>query len=171
MGTVERIAMDAGVDGTMRRRLRWDRSGRMGLGLHDVHGNAWEWVEDCWHGNYEGAPVDGSAWVSGGDCEKWVLRGGSWFDRSQEPPVRHPQQELAREPAQLLRVPYSQNAYPMSPYLFTSFVGVQGAERSGAPWPSCLRYQGADSSPGLPFQQRERHRGATLSRRETSHDD
>ena len=50
-----------------------------GFGLHDVHGNVWEWVEDCWHGNYEGAPVDGSAWVSGGDCEVRVLRGGSWF--------------------------------------------------------------------------------------------
>jgi formylglycine-generating enzyme required for sulfatase activity len=50
-----------------------------GFGLHDVHGNVWEWVEDCWHGNYEGAPVDGSVWVSGGYCEDRVLRGGSWF--------------------------------------------------------------------------------------------
>ncbi len=50
------------------------------FGLHDVHGNVWEWVVDCWHGDYEGAPVDGSAWSSGGDCGKRVLRGGSWFD-------------------------------------------------------------------------------------------
>ena len=49
-------------------------------GLHDVHGNVWEWVEDCWHGNYEGAPGDGSAWTSSGDCSRRVLRGGSWFD-------------------------------------------------------------------------------------------
>ena len=49
-----------------------------GFGLHDVHGNVWEWVEDCWHKNYEGAPVDGTAWVSGGDCGYRVLRGGSW---------------------------------------------------------------------------------------------
>ena len=51
-----------------------------GYGLHDVHGNAWEWVEDCWHDNYDGAPGDGEAWVSGGNCSKRVLRGGSWYD-------------------------------------------------------------------------------------------
>ena len=48
------------------------------LGLHDVHGNVWEWVEDCWHENYVGAPMNGSAWTSGGNCYKRVLRGGSW---------------------------------------------------------------------------------------------
>ena len=48
-----------------------------GFGLHDVLGNVWEWVEDCWNGSYEGAPADGSAWESG-DCERRVLRGGSW---------------------------------------------------------------------------------------------
>ena len=46
-------------------------------GLHDMHGNVWEWVQDCWNGNYEGAPVDGSAWESGA-CSARVLRGGSW---------------------------------------------------------------------------------------------
>ena len=49
-----------------------------GFGLHDVHGNVWEWVEDCWHEGYTGAPTDGSAWMSSGDCGKRVLRGGSW---------------------------------------------------------------------------------------------
>ena len=49
-------------------------------GLHDVHGNVREWVEDCWHGNYEGAPGDGSAWTSGGNCRRRVLRGGSGAD-------------------------------------------------------------------------------------------
>ena len=48
------------------------------FGLHDMHGNVWEWVEDCWHKSYAGAPSDGSAWVTGGDCERRVLRGGSW---------------------------------------------------------------------------------------------
>ena len=48
------------------------------FGLHDVHGNVWEWVEDCWHENYDSAPLDGSAWVTGGNCELRVLRGGSW---------------------------------------------------------------------------------------------
>ena len=46
-------------------------------GLYDMHGNVWEWVEDCWHESYEGAPSDGSAWTSG-DCSRRVLRGGSW---------------------------------------------------------------------------------------------
>ena len=48
-----------------------------GFGLHDMHGNAWEWVEDCWNGSYAGAPSDGSVWTSG-DCYVRVLRGGSW---------------------------------------------------------------------------------------------
>ena len=48
------------------------------FGLHDVHGNVWELVEDCLHGSYDGAPSDGSAWTSGGDCDYRVLRGGSW---------------------------------------------------------------------------------------------
>ena len=48
------------------------------FGLHDVHGNVWELVEDCWHENYAGAPSDGSAWMSDGNCGRRVLRGGSW---------------------------------------------------------------------------------------------
>jgi formylglycine-generating enzyme required for sulfatase activity len=47
-------------------------------GLYQVHGNAYTWVEDCWHDNYNGAPSDGSAWTTR-DCELRVLRGGSWF--------------------------------------------------------------------------------------------
>ena len=48
--------------------------------LHDMHGNVWEWVEDCWHASYARAPADGSAWTRGGDCGRRVVRGGSWFD-------------------------------------------------------------------------------------------
>ena len=47
-------------------------------GLHDMHGNVWEWVEDVWHDNYAGAPTDGSAWKSGGNSSHRVVRGGSW---------------------------------------------------------------------------------------------
>ena len=50
------------------------------FGLHDMLGNAREWVEDCWHPDYNGAPEDGSAWTEGGDCGLRVLRGGSWLD-------------------------------------------------------------------------------------------
>ena len=47
------------------------------FGLHDMHGNVWEWVQDCWNGSYNGAPSDGSAWTTR-DCSLRVLRGGSW---------------------------------------------------------------------------------------------
>ncbi len=46
-------------------------------GLHDMHGNVWEWVQDCWNDSYEGAPVNGRAWISGA-CNSRVIRGSSW---------------------------------------------------------------------------------------------
>ena len=49
------------------------------FGLYDMHGNVYEWVEDCWHGNYVGAPANGNTWTSGGDCARRVWRGGSWI--------------------------------------------------------------------------------------------
>ncbi len=49
------------------------------FGLYNVHGNVWEWVEDCWHESYRGAPNNGKAWTKGGECSERVLRGGSWF--------------------------------------------------------------------------------------------
>ena len=51
------------------------------FGLHDMHGNVWEWVEDCWHRTYKRAPTDGSAWTTGA-CGQSVLRGGSWREGS-----------------------------------------------------------------------------------------
>jgi formylglycine-generating enzyme required for sulfatase activity len=51
------------------------------LGLYDMYGNVSEWVEDCAHDGYRGAPSDGSAWTSG-NCTRRVVRGGSWIDRA-----------------------------------------------------------------------------------------
>lgn len=45
-------------------------------GIYEVHGRVYDWVEDCWHDTYDGAPADGSAWTEG-DCSRHVLRGGS----------------------------------------------------------------------------------------------
>ena len=55
--------------------------GANGFGLRDVHGNVWEWVEDCWHGSYDDAPSNGDAWLKsgGGNCSGRVVRGGSWY--------------------------------------------------------------------------------------------
>ena len=64
---------------------RWDNEqtapvgsfGPNGWGLHDLHGNVDEWVQDCRNRGYQGAPTNGSAWESG-DCSLRVVRGGSW---------------------------------------------------------------------------------------------
>jgi formylglycine-generating enzyme required for sulfatase activity len=50
------------------------------FGLYDMNGNVWQWVVDCYHDNYEGAPADGGAWTA--NCKSdssRVLRGGSWY--------------------------------------------------------------------------------------------
>ena len=52
------------------------------FGLYDMHGNVSEWVEDCYHESYDGAPMDGSAWTTG-DCPSRVIRGGSWIELPQ----------------------------------------------------------------------------------------
>jgi formylglycine-generating enzyme required for sulfatase activity len=49
------------------------------FGLCDMHGQVWEWCEDWWHKNYQGAPTDGRAWTSDGEARSRVLRGGSWY--------------------------------------------------------------------------------------------
>ena len=52
------------------------------LQLHDLSGNVWEWVEDCWHENYKEGPINGVAWLetNDGNCDQRVFRGGSWID-------------------------------------------------------------------------------------------
>jgi len=49
------------------------------FGLHDMHGNMWEWVQDCWHWNYQDAPADGGVRLgTTGECDRHVMRGGAW---------------------------------------------------------------------------------------------
>jgi formylglycine-generating enzyme required for sulfatase activity len=70
---------------------RWDRQHTAAVGslkpnvfgLYDMQGNVWEWVEDVWHGRYDGAPADGSAWLRGSDPNYRVVRGGSWRAESE----------------------------------------------------------------------------------------
>ena len=47
-------------------------------GVYDTAGTVWEWVQDCYHENYQGAPKDGSAWQDAVGCNLRVVRGGSW---------------------------------------------------------------------------------------------
>ena len=49
------------------------------LGIYDMSGNVWEWCMDHWHEDYYNAPDDGTSWVTGGEYERRVIRGGSWY--------------------------------------------------------------------------------------------
>ena len=70
------------------------------FGLYDMVGNLWQWVEDCWNPNYEGAPTDGSAWLSG-ECDRQVRRGSAW---SQTPDLARSAARIRHAPAPNLRV-------------------------------------------------------------------
>ena len=65
-------------DGVGKRTATVGRYQPNAFGLYDMHGNVYEWVQDCWNDSYVGAPTDGRAWTSG-DCSQRVIRGGSWL--------------------------------------------------------------------------------------------
>ena len=67
------------------------------FGLHEMHGNLWEWCTDPWHGRYNGAPADGRVWDEGGSNRGRVARGGSW----------HETPDLCRS-ASRLKLPYDE---------------------------------------------------------------
>ncbi len=74
-------------DGLVTGKDQWMHTAPAGsflpnfFGLHDMHGNVWEWVEDCWSPNFQSTPANGETTGSGsGDkCKSRVVRGGSWY--------------------------------------------------------------------------------------------
>jgi len=76
-GTISMEQANYGGDGGLGRTTPVGSYPPNAFGLHDMHGNVWEWTQDCWNDTYVGAPSDGSAWEEG-DCGLRVLRGGSW---------------------------------------------------------------------------------------------
>jgi formylglycine-generating enzyme required for sulfatase activity len=84
------------------------------FGLHDMGGGVDQWVEDCWHKNYQGAPSDGSAWTADGDCTSRVIRSGSWRNdaRSARPASRDRYDAVVRYPTHGFRVALSREDKP-----------------------------------------------------------
>jgi formylglycine-generating enzyme required for sulfatase activity/class 3 adenylate cyclase len=78
------------------------------FGLYDMGGNIHQWVADCWHKNYQGAPSDGSAWIDN-DCSSHVIRSGSWKNDPSyvRPSSRDHYDSSVRYPTHGLRVAYS----------------------------------------------------------------
>jgi formylglycine-generating enzyme required for sulfatase activity len=72
------------IDLTCLANHYWPETTRVGIfpsnlwGLHDMHGNVFEWCLDYWNPDYKNAPSDGSAWISSGDSTSRVRRGGCW---------------------------------------------------------------------------------------------
>ncbi len=79
----------------------WSFQTANAFGLYDMHGNVWEWCADHWHDNYEGVPLDGSAWLSGDENQYRVMRGGSW--------INYP--ELCRAASRAKGLPYDLSYY------------------------------------------------------------
>ena len=75
-GNLSEMAWYSGNSGSTTYAVGSKRSNDWGL--YDMLGNVWEWCEDWEHTGYDGAPIDGSAWLSGGGQKYRVLRGGSW---------------------------------------------------------------------------------------------
>ena len=94
------------------------------FGLYHMAGNVFQWVQDCYHDSYDGAPTDCSAWISG-DCSGRVLRGGDWVNYPQflRSAIRGRNSTGGRNSR--YRLPCREDAcYPLKPYSLP--LGVQG---------------------------------------------
>jgi formylglycine-generating enzyme required for sulfatase activity len=81
------------------------------FGLYDMGGGVDQWVEDCWHKNYQGAPTDGVPWLAGGggECNSRVIRSGSWRNdaRAARPASRDRYDAVVRYPTHGFRIALS----------------------------------------------------------------
>jgi formylglycine-generating enzyme required for sulfatase activity len=77
VGEAGAVCHDCGTHWDYWKSAKGDELSANDFGLHHMHGNVWEWTQDCWNRNYEGAPTDGSAMLTG-DCDIRMIRGGSY---------------------------------------------------------------------------------------------
>ena len=79
------------------------------FGLYGMGGGVDQWVEDCWHKTYQGAPSDGTAWLEGGECNLRVIRSGSWRNDagSARPASRDRYEAVVRYPTHGFRIALS----------------------------------------------------------------
>ena len=91
------------------------------FGLYDMAGNVWQWVQDCYHDNYNGAPTDGSAWTSG-DCNLRVVRGGSFIYGPRALRAAARIRDHLRQSERQYRLPCREDAFPLNLHLFAPWV-------------------------------------------------
>lgn len=78
-GTGHADCKDCGIpEGDTHKPLPVGEFQPNGFGLYDMSGDVWQWVQDCKHDDYHGAPADGSAWETGEECDLRMMRGGAW---------------------------------------------------------------------------------------------